>query len=55
MSVLVKNFSFEIDQHSPVLGDVSRSIQYDGEGNEIISYLPVDYPAIQASLGSVRD
>lgn len=55
MDVLFKNFSYDIDQHSPVLEDVSRIVQYDEDGNELVSYLPIDYPKIQASFGSVLD
>lgn len=53
--VLKKNFSYTIDQCSPVQEDFSRKVQYDDEGKEFISYLPVDYPALQKSHGFVTD
>lgn len=55
MDVLTKNFSYDVDQCSPVQEDFSRKVCYDEEGKELVIYVPVDYPAIQASLGSVTD
>lgn len=53
--VLTKNFSYEVDQFSPVQEDFSRKVQYDEDGIEHIVFVPVDYPAIQASFGFVSD
>lgn len=55
MSVLSKYFNKSINQCSPVQVDVERKVSYDEDGNEFISYVPVDYKKIQASHGKVSD
>lgn len=55
MSVLKALFNPKVNQQSPVQEDYSRKVDYDEEGNEYITYVKVDYPKIQQSLGSVKD
>ena len=43
------------NQASPVQEDVDRVVHYDEDGNEFITYVPVDYPKIQKSHGSWKD
>ena len=45
----------EFSCQSPVQPDYNRVVQYDEEGNEIVTYEEVDYPKVQASLGSWTD
>ena len=54
MSVLKKYFDKSVNQESPVQVDLQRKVDYDADGNEFISWIPVDYPAIQQELGSVE-
>jgi len=42
----------EFSSQSPVQVDYERVVNYDEDGNELISYEEIDYPKIQASLGS---
>lgn len=53
MSALKKYFDRSVNQSSPVKGDVRRVVKYDEEGNEFVTYEPVDYPTLQAEIGSV--
>lgn len=55
MSVLKKHFDKSVCQSSPVIGDVERKVSYDEDGNEFVSFVDVDYPAIQARNGEVND
>lgn len=55
MSVLSKYFDKSVDQASPVQKDFARKVNYDGKGNEVITYEEVDYPSLQDSLGVVQD
>lgn len=48
-------FNEEIDQNSPVFGDVERKVSYDEDGKEIVTYEKVDYPALVKSNGKVDD
>lgn len=41
-------------QCSPVQKDYQRVVNYDDEGNEFITYVEVDYPALQESHGTVE-
>ena len=41
--------------YSPVQVDLVRSVSYDEDGNELISFVKTDYPSIQASHGCVTD
>lgn len=49
-----EDFNFEIDQFSPVFGDVERVCKFDEEGNERVSFKEVDYPSLVASRGTVE-
>lgn len=51
----VLHFDSSINQESPLQTDYSRVVNYDENGNEFISWEPVDYPSIQASNGLVSD
>lgn len=55
MSVLSKYFDKNVDQSSPVQKDYKRVVDHDADGNEIISFVEVDYATLQASHGSVGD
>lgn len=55
MSVLKAYFNDTVNQCSPSRGDVQRVVNYDEDGNEYITYEPIDYPALLASRGSVSD
>lgn len=45
----------EFSCQSPVQTDYNRQVEYDEVGNEIVSYVEVDYPKLQASLGNWQD
>lgn len=51
MSVLRIYVNRKHDSCSPIQEDLERVVKYDEKGNEIISYLPVDYPALVKSNG----
>lgn len=55
MSVLSKLFNKDLDQRSPVIGDVQRVVSVDENGEEHISWKEVDYPKLQESLGTIED
>lgn len=55
MLVLNNLFNKDLDQRSPVIGDVERVVSVDEDGNEFITWKEVDYPKLQKSLGSVND
>lgn len=46
-------FSPEVDQNSPVFGDVMRVVERDEDGREINTFPPVDYEKIRKDNGSV--
>ena len=53
MSVLKTLFNKLVNQSSPIQEDYNRVVNHDEEGNEFITYEPVDYKALQAELGYV--
>ena len=55
MNVLEAYFDAGVNQCSPVQVDIQRVPVYDEDGNEFVTYEPIDYPAIQASYGVVKD
>ena len=55
MSVLKAYFDGSVNQCSPSRGDVQRVVNFDEDGNEFISYEPIDYPTLVASRGCVSD
>lgn len=55
MDVLKKLFNMSLSQESPVQTDLTRTVKYDEEGNEIITYEKTDYPFIQKSHGKLSD
>lgn len=44
----------EFSCESPIQVDFDRKVNYDEDGNEFITYVEVDYPTLQQSLGSVE-
>lgn len=55
MKVLKNLFNPNIDQRSPVIGDLERVVSVDEHGNEYVTWNEVDYSKLQKSLGSVND
>ena len=55
MSALHKYFDKNVNQASPVQVDLQRIVNYDEDGNEFVTYVPVDYPAIIERNGEVQD
>lgn len=55
MSVLQKYFDRKLNQSSPVQKDYRRVVKLDENGCEHISFVEVDYPSLQKSLGSADD
>lgn len=55
MSVLKSYFDKSVNQTSRVVPDYDRKVNYDGDGNEVITYVEVDYPTFQESNGLVGD
>lgn len=55
MSVLKKLFCPEVDQRSPIQVDLQRKSVVDKEGNELITFEPIDYSKLIKSNGSVSD
>lgn len=51
MSVLKTHYDKHVNLNSPVIPDYQRVVNYDEDGNEIITTEPVDYAAIIASRG----
>lgn len=51
--VLTHLFNYDVNQFSPVMDDYVRKVNYDEDGNEIITYEKFDYAKYQSSLGSV--
>lgn len=47
-------FCPEVDQNSPVFGDVMRVVERDEDGREINTFLPVDYEKIRKDNGPVN-
>lgn len=54
MSVLTKYFDSSVNQASPVQTDYERRVNY-ADGAEVVTFVVVDYPSIQASHGVVED
>ena len=55
MDVLKKLFNPSVNQASPVQSDFDRTLRYDDEGNEFVTYEKTDYPSIQSSHGFLTD
>lgn len=55
MNVLTAHFDPSVNQCSPVREDYARVVNYDEDGNEIVTFKLVDYPSIQESHGKVSD
>lgn len=55
MSVITSQFNYELNQNSPVIGDVERIVEYDENGTEKVTFRKVDYPSITKSLGVSSD
>lgn len=54
-SVLEKYVNANARMQSPLIGDVQRVVNYDKNGNEIITYAPVDNSAIVKANGSANN
>lgn len=54
MSVLKTHYDKNVNVCSPVKEDVQLVISYDEDGNELISFEPVDYSAVIAEHGDVN-
>lgn len=55
MSVLKTHYDKSVDVCSPVRGDLQRVVNYDEDGNELITWEPVDYKSIVAENGDVKN
>lgn len=55
MSVLEKYQNRKLNQSSPVQKDYRRVTKLDENGCEHVSFVEVDYPALQKSLGFADD
>lgn len=55
MSVLQKYFDRKLNQSSPVQKDYRRVVKLDENGCEHISFVEIDYPSLQKSLGFADD
>lgn len=53
MSVLQTHVIKDVNQCSPSVGDVERVVDYGKDGEELISYKPIDYPKLCSSHGVV--
>lgn len=53
--VLTHLFNYDVNQYSPVMDDYVRKVNYDEDGNEIITYEKFDSEKYQRSLGFVTD
>ena len=51
MSFLSTHFDYDVVLSSPVVDDFERLVKYDKDGNEFITFVKVDYPAVQARNG----
>lgn len=54
-SVLEKYFNSESSHVSPVIPEYARVVEVDEDGNEYISYVPLDVKKIIESNGKVTD
>lgn len=52
--MVTKYFDKSVPKSSPIQKDYNRIVNYDEDGNELITYEEVDYPSIQESNGSVE-
>lgn len=55
MSVISAYFDANVNQCSPLTEDLQRVVKYDEDGNEYVTYEPIDYAALQKSLGLVTN
>ena len=55
MDVLKKLFNESVSQQSPVQTDYVRTVVYDSEGNQKVTYEKTDYLSIQKSHGKLSD
>lgn len=55
MSHLKSVFDYDCNQFSPVQEDLARIVNYDEDGNEFITWEPIDYDKIRVSNGSLKD
>lgn len=55
MSHLKTQFDYECNQFSPVREDLARVVNYDEDGNEFITWEPIDYDKIRVENGSLKD
>lgn len=46
-------FDSSVPAFSPVFGDVERKVEFDEDGKEIVSFVPVDYKKINDERGTV--
>lgn len=53
MSALKKYFDKTVNQCSPLVVDYVRIVNHDEDGNEFVTYEPVDYPTLVEANGSV--
>lgn len=50
---LTRHFDYGVRQMSPAQVDYDRVVSFDETGQEFVSWIPVDYPSFQKSLGDV--
>lgn len=55
MSTLKSQFDYGLNQNSPVVDEFSRTVHYDEDGKEVVSYEKTDLPAITKSHGVASD
>lgn len=55
MSVLKKQFNYELNQSSPIQLDYNRHVSFDEDGNEVILYELVNYPKEVLAKGKAED
>ena len=53
MSALKAYFNYSLNQSSPIQKGYERVVNYDELGNEFITWKEIDYPSIQAELGTI--
>lgn len=52
-NTVTRNFNYALDQRSPVLSSLMRTVVRDKEGNEVVTYEQPDYLSICHSHGDV--
>ena len=55
MNALQRLFNPNVNQYSPVVPEKQRVVHHDEDGNEYITFEPVDLAKLQKSLGTVSD